>query len=110
MTRALLLLAVAFVLPDLAAAQARPLPAEAQRGRIEHVVEMLVRVDGREFLLAPGATIRDARNLAIVPTALPRAGEALEADYTVDANGQIFRVWLLSPEEAARPRKKASSQ
>ena len=110
MTRAFCLLAVALLLPDLAAAQSRPLPVVAERGRIEHVVEMVVRVDGREFLLAAGATIRAQNNLTIVPSALPRGGETLAADYIVDANGQISRVWLLTPEEAARPRKKAASQ
>jgi hypothetical protein len=110
MTRALCLLAVALMLPDFAAAQLRTLPEVAERGRIEHVVELVVRVDGRDFMLAPGATIRSERNLTIVPSALPRGGETLAADYIVDASGQISRVWLLTPEEAARPRKKAASQ
>lgn len=103
-----LLLALALSLPALAAAQARAIPEAAKRGTIEHVADMVVRIDGRELRLAPGATIRNERNLIVVPAALPREGA--EAEFLVDGNGQISRVWVLTAEEAARPRKRGTSR
>lgn len=108
LTRALVVLALALFFPGLAAGQLRTIPEAAKRATIEHVTDMIVSVDGRQMRLAPGAAIRNERNLIIVPVALPRAGA--EAHYLVDADGQISRVWLLSAEEAARPAKREASR
>ncbi len=85
-----------------AGAQMRPLPADTESGTIRHVQGMTVSINGKPMQLAPGATIRGRNNLIMVPTALPPEGAA--AEYLLDANGQITRVWLVSPEEAARER------
>jgi hypothetical protein len=85
-----------------AGAQMRPLPAETESGTIRHLQGMTVSINGKPMQLAPGATIRGQNNLIIVPTALPPDGAA--AEYLVDGNGQITRVWLVTPEEAARER------
>ncbi len=85
-----------------AGAQVRSLPADTESGTIRHVQGMTVSINGKPMQLAPGATIRARNNLIIVPTALPPEGAA--AEYLLDANGQITRVWLVSPEEAARER------
>ena len=95
----------AFLLTAGVQAQLRTIPDEAQRGYIRHLREMLVEIDGREVLLSPSATIRDRLNLIIVPSALPAAGA--EADYLIGADGQVQRVWLITPEEAARPRQRS---
>jgi hypothetical protein len=100
--RALLLLSIVLAYAPAAPAQERAIPEGAKRGYVRHALEMLVSVDGKRIRLAPGATIRDQKNLIIVPTAMPQEGAW--ADYLEDANGQIFRVWLLSPEEQARQR------
>jgi hypothetical protein len=101
-SRALLLLSIVLACVQTAAAQVRTIPAEAKRGYLRHVQEAMVSVDGASARLAPGATIRDQRNLIIVPAALPREGAW--ADYVEDRDGQIFRVWLLAPEERTRPK------
>ena len=85
-----------------AGAQTRALPADTESGTIRHIQGMTVSIDGKPMQLAPGATIRGQNNLIIVPTALPPGGAA--AEYLVDASGQISRVWLVTPEEAARER------
>jgi hypothetical protein len=103
--RALLLLSFALAFVQAAPAQQRALPAEAKRGFLKHDREVLVSIDGVSARLAPGATIRDQGNLIIVPAALPRDGAW--ADYLLDRDGQIFRVWLLSADELARPRPAA---
>jgi hypothetical protein len=86
-----------------ALAQTRPvpIPEDSARGYLRHVKETAVTVDGKPMQLAAGATVRDQRNLIIVPLSIPREGAW--ANYILDPSGQIFRVWLLTPEELARP-------
>jgi hypothetical protein len=84
-------------------AQSRAIPAEAKRAFIRHVQESRVTVDGKPMQLAPGATIRNAQNLLTVPVSIPRDGAW--AEYTMDGNGQISRVWLLTPEELKQPSR-----
>jgi len=86
-----------------ALAQLRPIPANAERGEISHVQGMTVAIDGTERQLAPGAQIRSASNLIIVPSAIPPGSLAR---YTVDANGVIRQVWILNPQEAAQPDRR----
>ena len=79
-----------------------PIPESANRGVIRHVEEMAVIVDDKAMQLAAGAQIRSQQNLIIVPMSIPREGAW--ADYIVNGDGQIFRVWLLTPEEVTRPK------
>ena len=91
-------------LASAAFAQLRTLPQDAERGEIRHVQGMTVTIDGTERQLAPGAQIRDAANLIIVPTAIPSEGAA--AKYRLGADGAVRQVWILSPKEAAEPDKR----
>ncbi|HEX7054191.1 MAG TPA: hypothetical protein VF211_09720 [Burkholderiales bacterium] len=85
-----------------ALAQLRTIPAEAKRGRIEHVQETIVAIDGKRYRLAPGARIRSASNTLLVPMAIPRGARAR---YLAHRDGSIREVWILSPQElAAEPR------
>ena len=86
-----------------AAAQLRTLPRDAERGEVRHVQGMTIAIDGNERRLAPGAQIRDASNLVIVPSAIP-AGSL--AKYVTDAEGMVRQVWLLTPQEAAQRDKR----
>ena len=81
-------------------AQVRTIPAEAKRGVIRHLQEASVEINGRRMPLAPGAQIRDATNLIVIPATVP-AGSRVK--FTLDAQGQLNRVWILSAEEAAQP-------
>ena len=85
----------------LAQTRSIPIPQDSRRGYIRHVQEMAVTVDDKAMQLAAGAIIRDQRNLIIVPVTIPRKGAW--AAYNLDREGQIFRVWLLTPDELARP-------
>jgi hypothetical protein len=82
-----------------APAQMRTIPADARPGKMSHVQEMVVDVDGKRQQLARGAQIRDASNRVIVPTALP-AGARVK--YRLDTEGKIREVWILTREEAAK--------
>jgi hypothetical protein len=90
-----------------APAQLRTVPAEAKRGKIEHVQEMIVAIDGVKKALAPGAQIRDASNRLVLPVAIP-AGTPMK--YLLDADGMVSRVWILTPQEAAQADKQEAAQ
>jgi hypothetical protein len=96
------LLPVLLTTPAMAQLRVPPIPPESQRGIILSLGEMAVAIDNKAAQLAAGAQIRDQQNLIIVPTAIPQGGAW--ADYTVNSDGQVFRVWLLSPAELAVPK------
>jgi hypothetical protein len=99
------LLAVALLAVGAVGAQTaslRTLPEEAKRAYMSHVRENVVSLDGVPTRLAAGGQIRGQNNLLIVPAAIPR--ESL-VKYQLDQSGQLYRAWILTPEEAARPDK-----
>jgi len=100
----LALLLCALILPASALAQLRQIPDNARRGSIVHLQGAIVAIDGQQMRLSAGAQIRSRDNLFIVPMSLPR--DAL-VKYTLDGLGQIHRVWVLTPQEAAAPDRKA---
>ena len=104
----LIVLAAAIVsvaaLAGAAFAQLRSIPDDAKRGQIRHVREMVVEIDGTQARLTPGAQIRNIDNRIILPSALPPEPQLVK--YQVDPAGMVHRVWILTPEEAAKPDKK----
>jgi hypothetical protein len=86
-----------------AQAQLRSIPADAERATASHVQGMTLEMDGKRTEIAVGAQIRDANNRIVLPTALP-AGVLVK--YIRDLHGQVWRVWILSPQEAAQPDPK----
>jgi hypothetical protein len=86
-------------LVGLAHAQLRTLPADARLGKIRHVQEMIVQIDGKLARLSRGAQVRDAHNRILVPVAIP-AGSLIK--YTLNAQGEVSAVWILSAQEARR--------
>ena len=60
-------------------------------------------LDGRETkLCAPGGQIRGANNLLVLPAGVPRNSLV---KYQLDQSGQLYRAWILTAQEAARPDK-----
>jgi hypothetical protein len=101
--RALSLIALLAALPPalvFAQTVTRPIPDDAKRGVLSHVAETTLSLDGRTVKLAPGGTIRDATNLVIMPTTVPR--DSL-VKYKSNAQGEITQAWILTREEAAKP-------
>ena len=86
-----------------AQAQFRTINPEAKRGAMRHVEGMTVEINGKRAQLAAGAQIRDGRNMVVVPAAVPAD---VVVKYLVDGQGQLSRVWILSPQEAAQPDPK----
>ena len=84
--------------PALAQVQ-RAFPQNALRGAIVIGVAPEIQLNGAPARLAPGARIRDANNMAVVPSGL--IGGRYLVNYTVDTSGLVKEVWILRPEEAA---------
>ena len=99
----ILLATMLFTCAAGAGAQLRTIPADAKRGTMSHVQGMTVELDGKRTDLAAGAQIRDVENRIVLPTALP-AGVLVK--YIPDVHGQVWRIWILSPQEAAQPDPK----
>ena len=89
----------------LAQAIVRTLPEDARRATLSFVQGTVVALDGKETRLAPGAQIRGANNLLVLPTQLPPNSLV---KYQLDGGGSLFRAWILSPQEAAQPDKFAA--
>ncbi len=103
MLRSLLATAVFAFVACAAQAQLRTIPAEAKRATMSHVHGMTVEIDGKLTQLAPGAQIRDGGNRIVVPMAVP---PGVRIKYLPDAQGQVARIWILSPQEEAQPEPK----
>ena len=83
-----------------AAAQLRTIPADAKRGVLRPLSGTAVEIDGQPTQLSAGAQIRGISNRIVLPTALTSAARV---KYQLNEAGQVHRVWILSPEEAAQP-------
>lgn len=78
----------------------RMLPQNAQKGEMSPPAATGVEIDGKPFRLSPGVQIRDPRNMVIYPN---RVRQPVPVRYLTDASGSIYRVWILSAQEAAQP-------
>lgn len=91
------LLSLAVVLP--AHAQ-RTFERNALRGELVIVAPPEARLNGMSVRLAPGVRVRNAQNM------LQLSGSLLEqkllVHYTLDGQGQVQDVWILSAAEAAK--------
>jgi hypothetical protein len=99
MMRSLAAAALILCLAAPAHAQLRSMPAHAKLGKIRHVQEMVVLIDGKQAVLARGAQVRDAANRILVPAAIP-PGSLIK--YTLNVQGEVAAVWILTPQEAGQ--------
>ena len=97
----LILCAVGALAAWQAHAQFRALPANAKRVTIGQQQYPLPYIDlgGTAVRLAAGGIIYDQNNRTIVHGALPAGADAV---YTLDINGDIARIWILTPQESAQ--------
>lgn len=80
----------------------RLFPQGTERAKITFERETrMVRVDGKPERLGPGVQIRDSNGRSPIPSTL--AGQTVLAHYVRDASGAIFRIWILTPQEAQMP-------
>ena len=81
------------------AAPGRVVPHHALHGEMVVLGPMNVQIDGQPMTLAPGAQIRNAANLIVMPSSLLAP---VRVRYLTDPTGAVARVWILSDQEAAQ--------
>ena len=103
----LLTISIAAILlaAGVAQAQLRTLPVNAKRGTVGEQQYPLPYIDlgGARLKLAPGGLIFNEHNRTIVHNALPPGAVV---GYTLDMNGDVARIYILTPLERAQPVKK----
>ncbi len=87
--------------PALAQQLQRQFPANALRGEIVVVSPPEITLNGRPSRLSPGARIRGENNLIMLSGSV--IGATLQVHYTTDTAGLVHDVWVLRPDEAAKP-------
>lgn len=83
----------------------RNFPPGTLRGRFMVVDAPEIQLDGQPERLSPGARIRSAERMLVMPAAI--TGQNLLVNYTRDAAGQVREVWILTPDEARAKRASA---
>ncbi len=99
MLKRLVLVVVAGLVLAQGAVAGRILPQDAQVGQLEGVDYPSVKIDGHVHRLAPGVVIFGQSNRTILPTYLPQAAKIY---YKVDLQGQLTKIWIMTPDEEAR--------
>jgi hypothetical protein len=79
----------------------RPFPPIAKRGALSNADHPMVMLNGKERKLSAGAWIKNERNMIDMPASL--RGREFVVNYTENSQGEIDRVWILSPLEAQQP-------
>src|SRR5690606_34838147 len=82
----------------------RRFPDNVKRGRMTTAPWPRIIIDGQPRQLSPGAQVRNRNNLIEMPDAL--RGADLPINYTETEQGEIHRVWILTPAEAEQPLPK----
>src|SRR5690242_14472171 len=101
MYRCLVAAVAATVLVGAASAQSlRTFPADALRGELVVGQSPEVKLNGEPARLGAGARLRGPDNLVRMPASL--IGQKFVVNYTVDTQGLLRDVWILSDAEAAR--------
>ncbi len=80
----------------------RILPQNALLGELTASRYPYVTIGDKRFHLAPGSLIFDQNNRTILPNYLPRSATVI---YKIDGNGDLSKMWLLTPEEVANLKK-----
>lgn len=83
----------------------RTFPPGTLRGRFMVVNSPEILLDGQPERMSPGARIRSAERMLVMPAAI--TGQNLLVNYTRDAAGLVREVWILTPDEARAKRASA---
>ncbi len=77
--------------------QTRKLPEKVKTGELEVVQPPIVKLDGKEDRLAPGARIYGTDNLLVLSGTL--VNKPIKIAYLKDTYGLIHQVWILTDAE-----------
>ncbi|MDR3479210.1 MAG: hypothetical protein P4L91_00685 [Burkholderiaceae bacterium] len=78
----------------------RTFPSTALRGTLSAAVHPQIKIDGQIKTLSPGAKILSKQNTIIMSTSL--MDNSYTVNYTVDRQGYVDKVWILTDEELAK--------
>ena len=93
-------MASAQTVPSDGQAIQRSFPKEALRGSIVFFAPPAIKLNGTDTQMAPSYRIHGTNNLLVMSSQLN--GLKATVDYTVDVQGAVREVWILSPAEAAK--------
>jgi hypothetical protein len=80
----------------------RQFPPSALRGMLQVTTAPEVLLNGAPARLSPGARLKDANNMLVLPATL--AGQRMLVNYVRDPQGLVHEVWLLNSAEAQEKR------
>ena len=92
----LLLLASALAGPAYAQ---RSFPPGVKPAELRDITYPNIRIDDKIYRFAPGARIYNTNNLMVVVNSAPKTGKVI---FQLDTQGNVLKLWILTPEEAAR--------
>jgi hypothetical protein len=96
--RYIILFFIGFSISAPAFAQ-RTLPPAAKLGKVEAFAYPELRLSGKTYRMSPGAKIFDQSNRIVMP---PHLSQDVRVLFQTDINGDLSKVWLLTPDELAR--------
>ena len=84
----------------------RNVPPAAKRGEMGAPVGEAVSISGRLLRLSPATQIRNQQNLIVMPETLRGMAGTVTVRYLLDLQGNLARIWILTPQEIATPDPK----
>lgn len=87
---------------------ARNLPVDSLRGTLGIDQPPIAQLNGALIRLAPGVRIRGQNNMLATTGAF--AGQSFIVNYTLDMQGQVKDVWVLTNDELAKPWPKTREE
>ncbi len=84
----------------------RQFPAQALRGTLVVQQPPVITMDGAPARLSPGSRIREANNMFVLSGAL--VNREVTVNYTLETNGLVHEVWILTEAEARLKRPRAA--
>ena len=85
----------------------RAFPADNKVGELMAMSYPQVKIGDRIMYLGAGGQIRGRDNLIILPTMLNESGPIR---YQTDIMGNVHRIWLLTPVEAAQAKEEEKNR
>lgn len=86
----------------------RQFPAQALRGSMVVLQPPTITMDGEPARLSPGSRIRGANGMFVLSAAL--VNQEVTVNYTLESNGLVHDVWVLTEAEAALKRPRAADR
>ena len=92
--------------PGWAAALEREFPINSRLVKIQSVNDPFLTASGKRYHMPPGLLIFNSNNTTIVRNALPTG---ISARIQLDLNGDLRRIWILTPEELASSARRPAA-